>query len=103
MKPATKIRRGLGEWLTRISPSCREVAHLQSLSFGHDLPPRKRFGVRVHLLLCRWCRRYERQLDALAGLIGQEDPAANPPSKTLSAETRERLKASLRETKRPEL
>ena len=52
------LRRGAGE----LSPSCREAARLQSEALDRLLTWRQKLGLRLHLLLCKWCRRYGRQL-----------------------------------------
>lgn len=45
--------------------SCKETT--QRLSESHDRPLgwRERLAVRVHTLMCRGCRNYDRQLDIL--------------------------------------
>jgi hypothetical protein len=62
-------------------PSCREVS--RSIASGQAEEPslRLRLGVRLHLLMCRHCRRYARQIRAiglaarqvLAGASGERD------------------------------
>lgn len=49
--------------------SCRElVTETTSLSL-EELQQRQRWPVRFHLMMCRHCRRYVRQLKALLGLL----------------------------------
>lgn len=61
--------------------TCREVSRaVASDELGHA-GLRRRFGARLHLLMCRHCRRYAAQLRAIAGAARrlargeQEDPA----------------------------
>ncbi|GAB4369244.1 MAG: hypothetical protein Kow00128_15310 [Deltaproteobacteria bacterium] len=65
-----------------------------------SLPIGKRIRVRIHLLTCRFCAIYERQLllirKRLRGFAVTEDPPEEPAGETLSQEARERIKESLR-------
>ena len=49
-------------WLKIASLNCCEASHLQSRSLEQSLPWRARLGLRLHLLLCKWCRRYALQV-----------------------------------------
>jgi hypothetical protein len=59
----------------------------------------KRIGVRLHILMCRFCARYERQLLLIretlrrTALTGTEPDG--PPDETLSSEARRRIEDSL--------
>jgi len=81
-------------------PTCRQVSRLQSDALDQHLPLPKRFGLQLHLLVCKWCRRYGKQIRFLREAV-HEHPAevdeATP--RTLSPEARERLKRSLRSEK----
>lgn len=84
--------------LRTISPNCREASRLQSESLDHRLTPLQRFGLRVHLLLCKWCRRYGKQIRFLRRAAHEHpDEVAEATASALSAETRERLKRALRD------
>ena len=88
------IARGAGE----LSPSCREAVRLQSDALDRPLSPRQRLGLRIHLILCRWCRRYGGQIKFLrtAARDGVEHDVLRM-SAALPPEVRERIKRSLRE------
>jgi len=88
----------LKKGLRAISPNCREASRLQSELFDHPLTPLQRVGLRVHLLLCKWCRRYGQQLRFLRRAAHEHpDEVAEATSSTLSREARERLKRALRD------
>jgi len=91
-----KIRTACGE----LSPNCREVSRAQSEALEHRLPAVKRFGVWLHLLLCKWCRRYGKQIRFLRAAAHDhpEEFTGVAPGK-LSAEARERIKQRLRDQK----
>jgi hypothetical protein len=80
--------------------SCKDVTKLLSESMDASLPIGKRIGVRLHLLICRFCARYERQLllirDTVRRLVGAEEIPGEPPWETLSEEAKARIRNSLR-------
>ena len=88
----------LKKGLRTISPNCREASRLQSEALDHALSPLQRLGLRLHLVLCKWCRRYGKQLRFLRGAAHEhQDKVAEAAPQTLSPATRERLKRALRD------
>ena len=79
--------------------SCKDVTQLISESMDHSLPFGKRVGVRLHLLICRFCARYERQLllirETVRRLAATGEKPGEPHGGTLSAEARERIRIAL--------
>jgi Putative zinc-finger len=79
--------------------SCKDVTRLLSESMDRSLPLGKRVGVRLHLLICKFCARYERQLllirETVRRLVAAEDRPGESPGETLSAEARERIRKAL--------
>lgn len=79
--------------------SCRDVTKLLSESMDTSLPIGKRIGVRIHLLICEFCARYERQLllirDTVRRLGGSEERPVEASGETLSEESKERIRNSL--------
>ena len=91
----------LKKGLRTISPNCREASRLQSGALDHALTPWQRFGLRVHLILCKWCRRYGRQLRFFRQAAHEHpEQLANATPHSLAPEARERLKLSLRNHER---
>jgi hypothetical protein len=89
---AKTLVRGLADLL----PSCKTATLLQSKALDRKLPLRQRFGLRVHLLLCKWCRRYGKQITFLRKAAQQHsDEMSNPDPQKLSDEARERIKQRL--------
>jgi predicted anti-sigma-YlaC factor YlaD len=74
--------------------SCSETARLLSASRDHDLPRAERLAMRLHLIICKACRRYERQLALIEEAIRR---CQEPVATTLTPEARERLKRTLRD------
>ena len=79
---------------------CKEAAHLFSESLIRPLPLRRRIALRVHLLLCKLCRRNVRQIRAIEQIVREYsrglEEGAGAPGPGLTEEGRERLKAALR-------
>jgi hypothetical protein len=83
-----------------LSPGCKTAARLQSEALDRKLPLRQRFGLRVHLLLCKWCRRYGKQIIFLRKAAHEHpDEMAEPVPQKLSDEARERIKQRLHASK----
>src|SRR5689334_24084295 len=96
----SNLMHAIARWAVYLSPSCREATRLQSAALDHKLPLRQRFGLRVHLLLCKWCRRYGEQITFLRNAAHEHpDELAEPVSQKLSNEARERIKQRLQEDK----
>src|SRR6266481_1570518 len=94
------IVKSLFKGLADLSPGCKTAARLQSEALDRKLPLRQRFGLRVHLLLCKWCRRYEKQIIFLRNAAHEHpDEMAEPAPKKLSVEARERIRKQLRANK----
>ena len=59
--------------------TCREVSTAIASEELARLSWRKRIGVRIHLLMCRHCRRYAAELAAIASAVRRlyrEEPQA---------------------------
>jgi len=80
--------------------SCKDVTKLLSESMDRSLPLGKRIGVRLHLLICKFCARYERQLlliretaRRLAATVEAPGGAFGDP---LSEEARARIREAMK-------
>jgi len=93
---AKALTRGLGD----LSPSCKAATRLRSQALDRKLPLRQRFGLGLHLMLCKWCRRYGKQITFLRDAAHEHpDELAEPVPRNLSAEARERIKQRLQADK----
>ena len=75
--------------------SCKDVTQLLSESMDASLPIGKRIGVRLHLLICKFCLRYKRQLLLIRETARRLAASEDIPGETLSAEARDRIRKSL--------
>jgi hypothetical protein len=78
--------------------SCKDISQKVSLSLDVQLPFHHRTAVRVHLLMCRYCARFRRQLIMLRRLSRHTDYDlhAIQALENLSPEAKERIKTNLR-------
>ena len=79
--------------------SCKDVTRLISESMDRSLPLGKRIGVRLHILICKFCARYERQLlqirETVRRLVRTEETAGGTLGEPLSEEAKVRISRSL--------
>jgi hypothetical protein len=77
--------------------NCREASRAQSEAMDGPLPPTKRTGLWLHLLLCKWCRRYGRQIRFLRQAAHEhEEQFTGSAAQGLGGDARERIKRRLR-------
>ena len=77
---------------------CQEVSQKVSRGMDAKLPWRHRLAIRIHLMMCRYCARFRRQLALLRRLSRSQEPDPSPeaPPESLSAEAKARMKEKLR-------
>ena len=76
--------------------SCKDATQLISESMDTSLPVGKRIGMQLHLLMCKFCARYERQLLLIREAVRRMVATEEMPGETLSEEAKERIRKSLR-------
>ena len=78
--------------LGNLSPTCRQATRLQSEAMDRRLSFSQRLGLRLHLVLCKWCRRYGEQLKFLRFAARQcEEHEGRQGPQRLSPEARQRI------------
>lgn len=84
--------------LKAFSPNCKEAVRMQSDALDRPLSMSQRIGLRIHLFLCQWCRRYGKQIEFLHSAARQhDDNNACLPELHLGSAARDRIKKRLRE------
>jgi hypothetical protein len=79
-----------------LSPSCKEASRLQSEALHRSLAFPQQMGLRIHLLLCSWCRRYGKNVRFLKGVVDDAPGEEHfHDSHTLTPEARRRMKRKL--------
>ena len=80
--------------------SCKETTRTISEGLDRKLPLRRRIALRLHVMMCSACRAYKRQVEGLNELVSgrfRRDHSSHlPESQSLSEESREKMKAALR-------
>jgi len=91
------ITRSLVSSLAELSPSCKTAARLQSEALDHKLTFRQHLGLRIHLVLCKWCSRYGKQIAFVHnGTPSHSDEVTKAVPQQLSDAARERIKKQIR-------
>ncbi len=90
--------------VSALSLSCKEAARLQSHAMARPLSFLERLGLGLHLLICSWCRRFGSQVRLLHSTMNEcPEREHAEPSRSLSAEARERIERRLRVSQQPQL
>jgi hypothetical protein len=79
--------------------NCKKVSEMVSQSMDRKFPLHRRILITMHLLMCRYCNRFKKQLMLLRAAVGLEEAheADIGPSPALPNETRERIKQAMRD------
>lgn len=72
---------------------CDKVSKFVSESMDRDLSLVEKVGVRVHLLMCRHCARFARQLELVRNSIRKE--SNNYPQLKLDEDAKKKMKKRL--------
>ncbi len=74
--------------------NCKKVTRMVSESLDRKLPLHQRMGIRIHLLMCKFCSRYRKQLLILREAMRLQEKYVEDtkPSPTLRPEARERIR-----------
>ncbi|MCP3898481.1 MAG: zf-HC2 domain-containing protein [Desulfobacteraceae bacterium] len=70
--------------------NCKDVSSLISRSLDKKLPLSTRLGIKFHLMMCKLCRRYEKQLLIIHAALKEEIIVPLPKS------IQEKIKAALK-------
>jgi len=98
MNRLSNLLKTLFRGFVALSPSCKEATRLQSEALDHPLGLGQRIGLRIHLVLCKWCRRYGKQIGFLRAAADRDEGHEQClPAQALRPEARERIKRRLHE------
>ncbi|MFZ0481850.1 MAG: zf-HC2 domain-containing protein [Desulfobacterales bacterium] len=77
--------------------NCKKVTQLLSESLDRNLPLYERMGIRIHLMMCKFCSRYKEQLLFLrkTARLYSESSEDSDLSIQLSPEVGKRIKESM--------
>jgi len=97
MKIIAAIKERWVVWVWQHTPHCTEILRLASQSLEQPQSVRTRMKMRMHFLICVWCKRYDKQLKFLhqaAAHLDHQDIIL--PGHGLSAEARQRIVQNLK-------
>ncbi len=80
--------------------SCEQTSELLSRGLDQHLPFTQRMAIRIHLLMCRACSQYEKQLHFIrraARRLSQATEHGDQAATPLSPEARERIRNTLKQ------
>ncbi len=77
------------KWMT----TCREATELASRAMDESLSMRERVAMRMHLKICKNCRRFAEQIQQMRRLFSAEIPDDSSPG--LSDDARRRIETEL--------
>jgi len=90
------IERAIMRPMSKVMPPCSEISQLLSTGMDQKMSLWQRMSVRVHLVLCKMCRRYRDQLRLIHDASScYGDPEKNDTEEGLSTEAKERLKQAI--------
>jgi len=78
--------------------NCKEVSRRVSESMDHRLPLYQRMLIRMHLLMCKYCTRFRRQLLLMREYSRSPQMAEDflDPTVVLPPDARERIRQALK-------
>jgi hypothetical protein len=100
MKLFESLKKSFVVWVWNHTPDCAEMSRLASQALDRGLPWSLRLQMRLHHLICRWCRRYSKQIHFLhqaAPRLGER--FGEFPSIGLSADAHRRILQRLQTAK----
>ena len=84
-------------WVWRHTPNCAEMARLASRSLDQPLSFKVRGTIRLHYLICVWCRRYQQHVQFLHHAAPRMQAEVETTAhRGLSAEAKRRMAERLR-------
>ncbi len=79
-------------WVWNHTPNCAEMSKLASQELDRKLPWNLRLKMRLHYVICCWCKRYRKQLHFLReAALRLDERFGDLPSRRLSAGARQRI------------
>jgi len=98
MKLFASLKTKFVVWVWNHTPTCAEMSRLTSRALEQPLSLKMRLKMRLHFVICAWCRRYFQQIRFLSQAaprlgLGLEEL----PGRGLSAEARQRIAHRVRQ------
>lgn len=76
--------------------SCKDASQIISQSLDRQLTMRERFAVKLHLLICKYCKQFNQQLQTIRAALKLTSTAIeNDDTIKMPSETKKRLMQSI--------
>lgn len=96
MNPKQRLKSLMVYAMNRTLPTCEDISRLVSTGMDQNLAFGDRMKVRLHLAMCRWCRRFEAQLRLLRQVAHDvANDTDRPTAVTLSPAAKSRLQSAM--------
>ena len=92
MKLLSSLKTKFVVWVWNHTPTCAEMSRLTSRALEQPLTFTTRIKMRLHFVICAWCRRYFKQINFLhhtAPRLGLD--LGELPGRGMSAEAKQRI------------
>jgi hypothetical protein len=92
MKLFASLKTRFVVWVWNHTPTCAEMSRLTSRALEQRLTFKTRLQMRLHFVICAWCRRYFKQINFLhqsAPRLGVD--VSELPGRGMSAEAKRRI------------
>jgi hypothetical protein len=92
MRIADSFKRACVTWVWERTLNCAEMSRLASQSLDGPLPLRMWFKMKLHYVICVWCKRYLKHLQFFHLAVPRfDDHAGLLENRTLSAAAKQRI------------
>jgi hypothetical protein len=92
MKLFASLKTRFVVWVWNHTPTCAEMSRLTSRALEQPLSLRMRLKMRLHFVICAWCRRYFEQINFLHEHAPKLEMQLSPlPSHGMSDEVKQRI------------
>ena len=76
--------------------SCKKASQIISQSLDKKLTAKERFSLNLHLVICKYCKRFSQQMQSIRVALKQSTSAIeSDDSINMSSETKKRLLQSI--------
>ncbi len=72
--------------------SCKQASHIISQSLDRPLTMRERFALKLHLLICKYCKRFSQQIQTIGvAVIRMVDSVENDSTIEMPSVAKKRI------------
>lgn len=97
MKLFASLKTRFVAWVWNHTPSCAEMSRLTSQALEQPLTFKMRMKMRLHFVICAWCRRYFEQINFLHQSAPKlELQLGDLPGRGMSLEAKQRITLKLK-------